>query len=257
MTLKNKIKSQQNSRNKKKTLSASAKQIDINPFLEFQKQNKIFFLNQDLLIQAFTHSSFTNEGFLASYERLEFLGDAILELVVSEYLFFLPENKNEGILSKLKSYLVNENTLGEIAESLLIGDYMLMSVGEEKSGGRKRLSILADVVESLIAAIYLDQGYNIAKEFIIKNLHPFIIKANQTIIFQDFKSYLQEYAQQKYTTIPEYTLIKESGPEHEKIFSVAVLINKLQLGHGVGSSKKKAEQEAAKNALMQLGFPVS
>ena len=212
------------------------------------------FTNYELLQQVFIHRSYLNEhkdSGLNHNERLEFLGDAVLELVVTEYLY-----KNfkepEGVLTNWRSALVRGVSLSELAEKINIDKYMLLSKGESKSTGKGRRLILANAVEALIGAIYLDQGYEVASKFINNFL---IIKLEEIIKNQsyiDSKSKFQELAQEKYAITPHYELISESGPDHDKLFVVGVYILERKLGEGSGSSKQSAEQDAAKNALSDI-----
>lgn len=209
------------------------------------------------LENALTHSSYSNEN--RSYrrinnERLEFLGDSILGIVVSKYIYKKYPNYPEGDLSKLRAQVVCEDMLNEIAIKLDVGNHLILGKGEETMGGRTRKSILADAVEAIIAAIYLDGSLEDADKFILHNLECSINKLVQGKIFSDYKSYLQEYIQEKEINPKlKYIIVNEEGPDHNKIFFIDVYINKEKLGEGFGKSKKSAEQSAAKNALIMLG----
>jgi len=212
----------------------------------------ISFKKLSLLDTAFVHTSFLNEhreGRREDNERLEFLGDAVLELVVTEFLYKNFPSKREGVLTNWRSALVKGNHLAEVAEELNISGYIYLSHGEERSGGRKKNLILANVVEALIGAIYLDQGYKVAHAFIDR----FILKRLSTILEQglhiDAKSRFQELSQDKLGITPVYRLAEESGPDHDKVFVMGVYLGDELVATGQGSSKQKAEQEAAAKGL--------
>lgn len=231
--------------------------IDIKELNEFEKIIGYSFKNIEILEKSLTHSSYSNED--KSYskvnnERLEFLGDAVLSITVSRFIFDKFPEYPEGDLTKLRSQVVCEDTLSLVAANLQIGRFLLLGKGEEASGGRERKSILADAVEAIIAAIYIDGGYRKAEEFVLDNLTKYIQLAVKGKIVTDFKSYLQEYYQSKSQSCKiRYVVTKEEGPDHEKMFHVNVLVNKTVVGKGTGKSKKLAEQDAAKNALMSEG----
>ena len=200
--------------------------------------------------QAFSHSSYANEHKeKQDYERLEFLGDAIVDLVVADYLY---SNKNisEGEMTKLRSSYVCENALAVYSNDLDLSRYIRVGVGEEHSGGKHRKAIIADIFESLMAAIYLDLGFSTVRRIILEVIVPYI-ENPKVNFFNDYKSALQEYVQAEQDTI-HYNLIDEVGPSHDKTFTVDVLVDGIVYGRGVGSSKKEAEQEAAKVALDKL-----
>ncbi len=210
------------------------------------------FHNIELLRQAITHSSFTNEQRINKfrhYERLEFLGDAVLELVSSDFLFQRHPNMQEGELTKLRASMVCEPSLAFCAKDLELGNFMLLGRGEESTGGRYRESITSDAMEAVIGAIYLDGGMEPAKEFI----HRFILSdLEDKQLFYDSKSNLQELIQGKLKKDFRYELLEESGPEHDKTFEVEVLMEDESLGKGCGRTKKAAEQQAAYHALLFL-----
>jgi ribonuclease-3 len=218
--------------------------------LELQQILKVNFYDLKLLQKAITHSSYANERKIEFNERLEFLGDSVLQLVISEYLFSNNENETEGYLTKIRSLIVCENSLFEIAKGWNIGKYIYMSKGEELTGGRTRVSILADDVEAIIAAIYLDRGYEVARGFILKNFKETIDKALKNQIIIDYKTKLQEILQKQGEVSIIYNLLKFEGPPHRREFFVEVVINGLASGKGVGFSKKEAEQNAAKDLLI-------
>ena len=215
------------------------------------------FRNITLLQNALTHSSYANERWhdsLMSNERLEFLGDSILGMVVAEYLYTNFPNRPEGELTRMRADMVCENSLAKAANQVQLGSHLLLGHGEEQGGGRNRPSLLADAMESVIAASYLDGGITAAmgiiQRFILCNV-PKTRLSNA-----DYKTALQERVQQKKNQTIAYTLIGESGPDHDKQFSVEVSLNGTVVGQGIGSSKKRAEQNAAHNALETL-FPES
>ena len=213
------------------------------------------FRNINLLQNALTHSSYANERYhnsLMSNERLEFLGDSILGMVVAEHLYRNFPDRPEGELTRMRADMVCERALAEVANRLSLGQHLLLGHGEERFGGRSRESILADAVESVIAATYVDGGMNAAVGFIRK----FILcdVPAQRLRNADYKTTLQELVQQKKNQVLTYELVGESGPDHDKKFDVEVCLNGQVVGRGVGSSKKRAEQEAARVAMENL-FP--
>jgi len=208
-----------------------------------------------LVQNALTHSSYANEHWhdsLMSNERLEFLGDSVLGMVVAEYLYKTFPDRPEGELTRMRADMVCEQALSEVANRLELGKHMLLGHGEEQSGGRNRASILADAVESVIAATFLDGGMEAAKRFIAQ----FVLCDVPVMRLHnaDYKTMLQELVQQKKNQVLSYALVGESGPDHDKRFTVAVSLNGEQIGQGTGSSKKRAEQEAACAAVENL-FP--
>ncbi len=210
------------------------------------------FHDKMLLKQAITHSSYTNEQRInkyGHYERLEFLGDAVLELVSSEFLFMAHKEKSEGELTKMRASMVCEPSLAFCAKDLELGEFMLLGKGEESTGGRKRDSITSDAMEAVIGAIYLDGGMNAAKEFI----NRFILSdLEDKQLFYDSKTNLQELIQGSLKKDFQYILLEESGPEHDKIFEVAVSMEGEIIGRGKGRTKKAAEQQAAYKALLMF-----
>jgi len=230
--------------------------MDIN-FGKFEQNVGIVFKEKNLLKQAFTHRSFINENKnikLAHNERLEFLGDAVLELVVTDFLYKTYPQKPEGELTTYRSALVNSITLSEVASNLFMNDYLLLSKGEAKDTGRARQYILANTFEAVAGAIYLDQGYDVAESFIAKHILIFADKMIERGNLVDAKSLFQEKAQEKTNSTPSYKLIRESGPDHNKSFTVGVFINKEQIAIGDGKSKQEAEQSAAVRALEIKGW---
>ncbi|MEZ4649128.1 MAG: ribonuclease III [Candidatus Eisenbacteria bacterium] len=221
----------------------------------FQRDLEVQFLDLALLEQALTHRSYLGScgGDPAlSNERMEFLGDAVLELIVIEYLYRNHPEDREGALTKRKGLLVSRKVLASSAEWMKLGDYVLLSEAERESGGSARSSILADTFEAVVGAIYLDQGLEAARRFVRDRL---LIHANR--IFQDlsranFKSQLQEYVQASYKTHPRYRVVTEVGPDHRKLFTVEVNVRGQLLGRGQGYNKKEAQQSAARNAMLRL-----
>lgn len=218
-------------------------------------QNKlgVKFTNIGLLEEALTHSSYANQKKDVKYnERLEFLGDSVLQLCISEYLYKNYNDKSEGQLTKTRALIVCENSLYEIAKHWELGKFIRMSKGEELTGGRTRISILADCVEAIIAAVYLDAGFDVAKDFVIKTFINTIGEAINNEIVLDYKTKLQELLQQNGDVSIVYNLIKFEGPPHRREFFTEVLVNTEVMGKGSGFSKKESEQNSAKAALMYL-----
>lgn len=216
---------------------------------------KYKFKDINLLQNALIHRSYVNEKGrigLESNERMEFLGDSILSATVSHLLINRFPDKDEGDLSKLRARLVNESTLSGIASELSLGQYIMLGRGEDTTGGREKASILADTYEAVIAAIYLDRGFNRAFKFIASQFERLLEEFPFSEISKDYKTEFQEYAQDIFKTSPRYCLVKESGPEHNKAFEVNVIIKNEIFGSGKGRSKKEAEQEAAKAGLERL-----
>ncbi len=218
----------------------------------FYKAVGYTFKNELLAKEALTHSSYANEYNVRSYERLEFLGDSILSLVISDYLYKNYPEKPEGELTKVRAASVCERSLFEVAKKLSLGQFLFLNKGEEATGGRERISILADIVEATIAAIFLDSDLSTAREWIIKNLMFVIDKAVAGKAFKDYKTELQELAQSGATEKISYRLVNETGPAHSKSFECEVLSGDKVIGSGIAGSKKEAEQLAAKAALEAL-----
>ncbi|WP_097025526.1 ribonuclease III [Clostridium peptidivorans] len=218
-----------------------------------QRKLKVIFKDEKLLDTAVTHSSYANQKKNIGYnERLEFLGDSVLQLIITEYLFKNYKNKSEGELSRKRSLIVCENSLFEVAQRWELGQYINMSKGEELTGGRDRVSILADCVEAVIAAIYLDKGIEVIREFVIHNFFNIIEKAMRDEIILDYKTKLQEKLQERGDVEIIYDLLKYEGPPHRRKFYTQVKLNDKILGHGSGYSKKQAEQNAAKEAIKTM-----
>lgn len=221
-----------------------------------QLQHKLHIQFQDrlLLKQAFTHASYVNEHRFSQHsdnERLEFLGDAVLELTVSEYLYRLYPDRPEGELTKLRASIVCEPSLVKFAESLDFGRYVLLGKGEELTGGRSRPALLADVFEAFVGALYLDQGLATVKVFLDEHLFPKLSLGGKMQI-TDYKTELQELTQHHNLGVLEYRIVEERGPAHEREFVSEVFMEGRSLGRGTGRSKKEAEQQAASAALKEL-----
>ncbi|MBZ1348574.1 MAG: ribonuclease III [Candidatus Nealsonbacteria bacterium] len=221
-------------------------------FSIFEKKTGIKFKNKDLLIQAFIHRSYLNENpnfYLKHNERLEFLGDAVLELVITEELYQKYPNKSEGELTSWRAALVNTRMLIKIAKSIGLNEFLLLSKGEQKETGKARQTILANTLESIIGALYLDKGYKSCQKFIKKHLIkelPAIIKSQ---LYKDAKSLFQEQAQEKKKITPVYKVLEEKGPDHMRHFVMGVFLGQKLIAKGKGLSKQDAETAAAKNAL--------
>jgi ribonuclease-3 len=221
-------------------------------FSEFAEKIGVDFKDENLLKQALTHRSYLNENPewpLEHNERLEFLGDAVLELAASEFLYERFPEKPEGELTTLRAALVNTQSLSETAAKLEIGDYIFLSKGEAKEGGRSRITILSNTYEAVIGAVYLDQGYKKAKEFIMRTLIPKIDDIISKGLFRDAKSFFQEKAQEIAGITPAYKVLEEWGPDHDKHFLIGVYIGEEMVAQGEGPSKQAAETEAARRAL--------
>lgn len=228
----------------------------IKQFEQLQNRIDVHFTDESLLTLAFIHKSFVNEheNEEGHNERLEFLGDAVLELAVTHFLYKNYPDQPEGQLTNWRSALVKGKNLARVSRALELGQYLLLSRGEELSGGREKDYILANTTEALIGAIYLDKGFEAANQFILKN----IVIMLQEIIAQglnvDAKSHVQELAQEKLSLTPTYELLSESGPDHDKVFEMGIYLGKDLAGKGQGPSKQEAEQAAARSALKEKGW---
>lgn len=210
------------------------------------------FVNSDFLVTALTHRSALNEHLSTSdesNERLEFLGDAVLELATTNYLYDHYPTEPEGVLTAYRSALVKTTTLAQVAQELELGEKIYMSKGEEVTGGRKNISLLADTFEAVVGALYLDQGFEQVQKFLDLHLFPKFAQIKQQKLYKDPKSELQELAQARGFEAPSYKVIQEIGPDHDKEFTVEVKINHQAMGAGVGKSKQQAQQQAAIKAL--------
>ena len=225
-------------------------------FLELEEKIGYTFQNKDLLKNSLIHKSFGNENKRyknINNERMELLGDAVLDLVVTEYLYKNFTNLKEGDLAKMKSMIVSEPILAKISRELKIGECLLLSKGEQITGGRDRNSILGDVFEAVLGAIYLDSNFETVKQIVLKHITEYIEHINENEDILDFKTILQEFSQREYKLIPVYEVIAESGPDHKKTFEVSVKIDEEKTGTGTGKNKKTAEQSAAKQLCRKLG----
>ncbi len=224
------------------------------PFIHLEKTINIRFRDKEILLRALTHRSALKESRLHGHnERMEFLGDAVLELVATEHLFQYRE-KTEGELTSWRAALVQGEHLASVARNLKLGEYLFMSRGEEQSGGRDKSSMLANTVEALIGAIFLDQGYEAARQFvdehILVHLHGLLAQGKD----KDAKSSFQESAQEQTGLTPHYKVLSESGPDHDKVFVSGVFLGEEKVAEGTGNSKQRAEQEAAKAGLKIKGW---
>lgn len=224
-------------------------------FEELQKNIGITFKNQELLRAAFIHRSYLNEArhIKESNERLEFLGDAVLSFLSSQYLYKNYPEFPEGTLTNIRSGLVKTKSLTDVAAKLHLGELLFLSRGEEESGGRSNQSLLADCFEALLGAIYLDQGIEVAKIYLEKFLLPQAEEIVKNKAYIDFKSYLQEIVQQDSRISPTYRVAHSEGPDHAKTFWIEVTVGDKVIGSGVGKSKQEGEQAAAANALEKMG----
>lgn len=218
----------------------------------FEKKLTAPFKDRSLLLQAFVHRSYLNENpqfEVGHNERLEFLGDAVLELVVTDYLYKSYPKEDEGTLTAYRSALVNAVTIAQVAQDLSMNDYLILSRGEAKDNGRARQIILANTFEALVGALYLDQGYEAARDFITEHLLPRMKDILADNLWLDAKSYFQERSQDSAGVTPSYQVISETGPDHDKRFTVGVHIGGELIAKGSGHSKQEAEQDAARKGL--------
>lgn len=223
----------------------------------FEKKIGVSFADKSLLKQAFTHRSYINEhrgAPLSHNERLEFLGDAVLELAVTEFLFAKYPERPEGELTSFRAALVNTSTLSTVATGLGMNDFLLLSRGEAKDTGRARQYLLANTFEALTGALFLDQGYKAAQHFVAENIFPLTDDIVAQRLFQDAKSAFQEKAQDTVSVTPTYRSLKEIGPDHDKQFTVGVFLGEELVATGEGKSKQEAEQAAARAGLEKKGW---
>jgi len=226
-------------------------------FGEFENKTGIIFSDKNLLKQAFVHRSYINENpklGLAHNERLEFLGDAVLELVITDYLYKKYPDKAEGELTSFRAALVNAVTIAQVATNIGMNDFLLLSKGETKDIGKARQYILANTYEAYVGAIYLDLGYDKALDFIADTLMTKTDEIVEKKLWRDPKSLVQEKAQEHEEVTPSYKVLKETGPDHDKHFTVGIYFGKKLIAEGKGKSKQEAEQEAAKTALTKQGW---
>ncbi len=221
-------------------------------FSQFEKKTKVVFNDKKLLEQAFIHRSYINENTgskLSHNERLEFLGDAVLELIITDYLYSKYPDHDEGSLTAYRSALVNAVIVGEVALALGMNDYLLLSKGEAKDVGKARSYILANTYEAYVGAVYLDRGYDIAKDFIAKTLFGKIDTIVAKKLWRDSKSLVQEKSQEYLNVTPSYKVLHEVGPDHDKHFTIGIFFGDECIAEGKGKSKQEAEQVAAHKAL--------
>jgi ribonuclease-3 len=221
-------------------------------FSNFEKKTKVVFKDKDLLKKAFIHRSYINENpntGLSHNERLEFLGDAVLELVVTDFLYQKYPTYTEGELTAVRSALVNAVIISEVALKIGMNDYLLLSHGEAKDNGKARQYILANTYEAYVGAVYLDRGYDVVKEFITKTLLPHTEEIVSKKLWRDAKSFVQEKAQEFVSVTPAYKVLSESGPDHDKHFKVGIFFGSELIAEGKGKSKQEAEQKAAEVAI--------
>ncbi|MBI4384383.1 MAG: ribonuclease III [Nitrospinae bacterium] len=225
-----------------------------NRLTPLQETLRYRFKDIHLLSKALTHKSYVNEKTesLKHNERFEFLGDSVLDLIVSDYMVKKYSQYSEGALSKIRASVVNENCLAHLARKIDLGQYLLLGRGEDLSGGRNKNSLLANAFEAVVGAVYFDSDLQTAYGILMPLLEEEIERYADTCQFRDYKSDLQEYTQNKLVCVPSYRVVKESGPDHDKRFEVAVIVREETLGRGVGRSKKEAEQAAAKMALEKI-----
>ncbi len=220
----------------------------------FEKQAGIKFKSHEMLNLAFSHRSFANENQneIGNNEKLEFLGDSVLGLVVAEFLFETLTDRAEGDLAKIKSFVVSEDSLAIIARSLKVDNFILIGKGEEYSGGRTKQALLADAMEAIIGAYFLDSGFRASKKFVLRYLVPEINKVLENRHRKDYKTLLQELVQKQFKTYPKYQMVKKTGPDHSKTFWIEVKVGDQTYGPGKGKNKKSAEQSAAEFAYTAL-----
>ena len=225
---------------------------------DVERKLGISFVNKSLLNQALTHSSYAHEmrkRGIQDNERLEFLGDAVLKLVASEYLFNKYPEKSEGDLTKIRAVVVSDDTLAEVARKFKLGNYLSLGANERRSGGRVRKSNLANTFEALVGAVYLDAGIGKSRQIILDQLGGEVEKVSKVGYIGDYKSALQEFVQKKGWGLPQYRVVKEVGPKHKRIFYIEVAIRGKSYGYGKGANKKEAEQKAAEEAYGKLQRP--
>ncbi|WP_291950233.1 ribonuclease III [Campylobacter sp.] len=219
-------------------------------FKKLQERLEYRFKNENLLIEALTHKSYKKPY---NNERLEFLGDAVMDLIVGEFLFFKFKQDSEGNLSRLRAALVNEKSFAHLAEKLELGMYIFMSAAEENNEGRKKPSILSDAFEALVGALYLEIGFDNTKKIALKLLEEVYPHIDTQSLFGDYKTKLQEITQADMASTPEYIVVKSFGPDHKKQFEIAVKIQGIEFARSIAGSKKEAQQQCAKIALEKLG----
>jgi ribonuclease III len=236
-----------------KNIPFSSPSIDVvrkRELIDFQQIASLNFKDENILNLAFCHRSYTNEypGSIDNNEKLEFLGDSVLGLIVADYLYHLYPDSVEGDLAKIKSYVVSESSLVNVAKNIKIENYILIGKGEEYSGGRNKPALLADCTEAVIGAYFLDSGFKQVSEFVLDQLKDEIDRVDEKKHYRDYKTLLQEIIQKKYKCCPRYNIVSVEGPDHNRVYNMNVNISDKTFGPGTGSNKKKAEQEAARLA---------
>ncbi len=221
----------------------------MNSYVQLEERLSYTFVNKQLIIEALTHKSYKKPY---NNERLEFLGDAVLDLIVGEFLFQKFSNSDEGVLSKIRASLVNESGFTLLAKSINLGEYIYISIAEENNDGRNKPSLLSNAFEAVIGAIYLETGLDKVKDITIKLLNEVHPKIDLETLSRDYKTTLQELTQSTYGTTPTYELIGATGPDHKKEFEIAIIVNDESISSAKGKSKKEAQQKAAKKALEWL-----
>jgi len=221
----------------------------MNSYIQLEERLSYTFKNKQLIIEALTHKSYKKPY---NNERLEFLGDAVLDLIVGEFLFEKFSDSDEGVLSKIRASLVNESGFTQLAKSINLGDYIYISIAEENNDGRSKPSLLSNAFEAVIGAIYLETGLDKVKDITIKLLNEVHPKIDLETLSRDYKTTLQELTQSTYGTTPTYELIGSTGPDHKKEFEIAIIVNNESIASAKGKSKKEAQQKAAKKALEWL-----
>jgi ribonuclease III len=225
----------------------------MSPLSNIEQRIGYTFKKRELLEQALTHKSYANENRVSSHnERMEFLGDSVLNLIISEHLMAVCPDSAEGALSRLRSSVVSESALAVVARAIGLGKYLLLGRGEELTGGRDKDSLLADSLEALIASVYIDSGKGPAQTFVLRFFDEILERTVASRGTRDFKTELQELCQERLKRLPEYRVTSESGPDHRKQFEVEAWVNGELAGRGAGRTKKEAEQKAAKEALKTL-----
>lgn len=231
-------------------MASSQKSID-----DIEKKIGYTFKKKEILLNALTHKSYFHEQkdkAKGCNERLEFLGDSVIGLITVEYLFLLRKEYSEAVLAKIKSYLVCQSVLADVAESISLGKYLFLGKGEESTGGRTKKSILSDAFEAIIGAVYLDAGFEKTREIFLRLIKEKIEEIIHAGDFYDYKTELQEISQMIYGILPEYQVVKQQGEEHKRVFTVAVFLDGKKFGVASGSKKKEAETLAAKKALEKI-----
>jgi ribonuclease-3 len=230
----------------------------MHPLTDIQERIAHRFMNPDLLELALTHKSYANENRVPAHnERLEFLGDAVLGFVISEHLMNTCPESSEGDLSRLRAAIVSEPALAAIAREIGLGSFLLLGRGEDQTGGRDKDSLLANCLEALIASVYLDAGIGAVEAFVLRFFGKVITRSCTARGTQDYKTELQELCQERIKQLPEYRVVSETGPDHQKQFKVELSLKGEVFGRGIGKSKKEAEQKAAKEALERFSNQAS